>query len=63
MKLAGKFTDAMNLASYMMLGAATLLFVPGILALAFTLLGFELDWSSWKTYVGLLLVSLAMLMT
>lgn len=59
----GKFTETMSLVSYMMLGAVTLLFVPGILALALTLLGFDLDWSTWKTYVGLLLVSLAMLMT
>ena len=38
--------------------AVTLL--PASLAVGFWLLGFQFDWSSWKTYVGLEVISLAM---
>ena len=63
MRLMSTLIRGANPVFCMLLWAAALLFVPAILALAFTLLGFELDWSTWKTYAGLLLISLALLVT
>lgn len=34
--------------------------VPGLLALGLWLMGVQLDWSSWKTYAGLLAITAAM---
>ncbi|OJW46202.1 MAG: hypothetical protein BGO63_03790 [Candidatus Accumulibacter sp. 66-26] len=38
----------------------SLMLLPAALALGLWLLGFPLDWSSWKTYAGLEVISLAM---
>ena len=46
-----------GMAFYVALGLVTLLVVPGLVALAFSLLGFDLDWTSWKTYLGILLIT------
>lgn len=47
-----------SLAVGWLLCAITLL--PAALAAGFWLLGFPLDWSSWKTYAGLEMIALAM---
>lgn len=38
----------------------SLTLLPAALALGFWLLGFPLDWYSWKTYAGLEIIALAM---
>ncbi|WP_207116424.1 hypothetical protein [Halomonas sp. YLGW01] len=63
MKLISKLVKVTSPAFYLMLGVSALLIMPGMLAAAFTLIGFDLDWSTWKTYLGIMLISVAMLMT
>lgn len=42
--------------------AVALCGTPLLIALGFWLLGVSLDWSSWKTYVGLITLSGAMVL-
>lgn len=37
----------------------SLAFTPALIALGLWLLGVPIDWASWKTYLGLLAISLA----
>lgn len=36
--------------------------VPVLIALGLWLLGFSLDWSSWKTYTGIITLAVAMVL-
>lgn len=63
MKLFSRLGIATGASFYFVLALAALLFVPGMVALAFTLLGFDLAWSSWKTYLGIALITAGLMLT
>lgn len=55
-----KLTGKSLYVAYVLAGAV---FVPAMVALSFSLLGFEMDWGTWKTYIGILLISIGLLAT
>lgn len=63
MKLLSRLGIVTGASFYFVLALAALLFVPCMVALAFTLLGFDLDWSSWTTYLGIALITAGLMLT
>lgn len=57
MKLLTGVFKLTGLSLWVIVALVLVLFLPAMLALGFTLLGIDLDWSTWKTYVGLLVIS------
>lgn len=63
MKLLSSVCRLTGKSLYVAIVLAGAVFIPGMVALSFSLLGFELDWGTWKTYVGILLISFGLLAT
>lgn len=54
---------SMSLLSVIFIAIMALLFVPAIVGVSLVLMGVEMDWGSFKTYVGIALITWAILGT